>query len=45
VLPNAQVEFDPGMSPAEAALLARRSDIAIVFGIRVEGESFDLTDL
>jgi beta-glucosidase len=45
VLPNAQVEFDPGMTPAEAALLARRSDVAIVFGIRVEGESFDLADL
>lgn len=45
LLPNAQVDFDPGMSPAEAALLARRSDMAIVFGIRVEGESFDLADL
>jgi beta-glucosidase len=33
------------MSPAEAALLARRSDVVIVFGIRVEGESFDLPDL
>jgi beta-glucosidase len=45
LLPKAQIEFDPGMSPSEAALLARRSDVAIVFGIRVEGESFDLTDL
>jgi beta-glucosidase len=33
------------MSPAEAALLARRADIAIVFGIRVEGEGFDIPDL
>jgi beta-glucosidase len=45
LLPNAQVEFDSGMSPAESALLARRSDVVIVFGIRVEGESFDLPDL
>ena len=25
---KAQIEFDPGMSPAEAALLARRSEVA-----------------
>src|SRR5207247_1119276 len=45
LLPSAQIEFDPGMTPAESALLARRSDVAIVFGIRVEGEGFDLPDL
>ncbi len=45
LLPNAQIEFDPGMIPAESALLARRSDVAIVFGIRVEGEGFDNPDL
>ena len=33
------------MSPAESALLAARSDVAIVFGIRVEGEGFDNADL
>ncbi|MEZ0351455.1 glycoside hydrolase family 3 C-terminal domain-containing protein [Mycobacterium sp. pR1184] len=44
-LPNAQVEFDPGLSPAEAVLAARRADVAIVFGIRVEGEGFDGADL
>ncbi|MDQ2704676.1 MAG: glycoside hydrolase family 3 C-terminal domain-containing protein, partial [Pseudomonadota bacterium] len=43
--PNAQVEFDPGYTPAEAALTARRSDVVIAFGIRVEGEGFDLPDL
>ncbi|MDT5119518.1 MAG: beta-glucosidase [Mycobacterium sp.] len=43
--PNAQIEFDPGISPAEAALAARRADVAIVFGIRVEGEGFDSADL
>jgi beta-glucosidase len=45
LLSNAHVEFDPRMSPAESVLLARRSDVVIVFGIRVEGESFDLPDL
>jgi beta-glucosidase len=45
LLPQAAVEFDPGMSPAESAILARRSDVAIVFGIRLEGEGFDSPDL
>jgi len=45
LLPKARIEFDSGQSPAEAALLARRSDIAIVFGIRVEGEGFDYPDM
>jgi len=33
------------MTPAEAALTAARCDVAIVFGIRVEGEGFDNPDL
>jgi beta-glucosidase len=45
LLPDAAIEFDPGMSPAESALLAARSDVAIVFGIRVEGEGYDNADL
>jgi beta-glucosidase len=45
LLPNAQIDFDPGYTPAEAALAAKRSDIVIAFGIRVEGEGFDNTDL
>jgi len=45
LLPKARIEFDSGQSPAEAALLARRCDIAIVFGIRVEGEGFDYPDM
>jgi beta-glucosidase len=45
LLPDADVDFDPGVSPAEAALLARRSDVAIVFAIRVEGEGLDIPDL
>ena len=43
--PKAQLDFDPGYTPAEAALTARRSDVVIVFGIRVEGEGFDSADL
>ena len=45
LLPKAQIEYDPGMSPAEAALLAKRSDLVIAFGIRLEGEGFDMPDL
>jgi beta-glucosidase len=45
LMPEADIEFDPGMTPAEAALLARRSDVVVVFAIRVEGEGFDLPDL
>ncbi len=43
-LPNATIDFDPGYTPAEAALTAKRSDLVIAFGIRVEGEGFDLPD-
>ncbi|RPJ82769.1 MAG: glycosyl hydrolase, partial [Acidobacteria bacterium] len=45
LLPTAQFEFDPGQTPAEAVLLARRSALVIAFGIRSEGEGFDLADL
>jgi beta-glucosidase len=45
LLPDARIEFDPGYTPAEAALLAKRSDVVIAFGIRVEGEGFDSADL
>jgi beta-glucosidase len=44
-LPKAALDFDPGYTPAEAALTAKRSDVVIVFGIRVEGEGFDIADL
>ncbi|MBV8401058.1 MAG: glycoside hydrolase family 3 protein [Acetobacteraceae bacterium] len=45
LMANAKLEYDPGHSAKDAALLARRSDVAIVFGIRVEGEGFDSPDL
>jgi len=44
-LPQAVFDFDPGYTPAEAALTAKRSDVVIAFGIRVEGEGFDSADL
>ncbi|WP_197519405.1 glycoside hydrolase family 3 protein [Mycobacterium sp. E2327] len=44
-LPHAQIDFDPGASPAEAVRAARRADIAIVFAVRAEGEGFDGADL
>ena len=43
--PHAQIEFDPGVSAAEAVRAARRADIAIVFAVRAEGEGFDGADL
>jgi beta-glucosidase len=45
LLPNAEIEFDPGMSPAESALMARRSDVVIAFGIKIDSEGFDDPDL
>ncbi|HEY8518660.1 MAG TPA: beta-glucosidase [Gammaproteobacteria bacterium] len=45
LLPNAEIEVDGAYTPAESALLAQRSDVAIVFAVRVEGEAFDLPDL
>jgi beta-glucosidase len=45
LLPQAKIDFDGGYTPAESALLAKRSDLVIAFGIRVEGEGFDLPDL
>jgi len=44
-LPQTFIEFDPGVSPAEAVLAARRADVAIVFAVRVEGEGLDSADL
>ncbi len=44
-MPKAQFDFDPGYTPAEAALTAKRADVVIAFGIRVEGEGFDSVDL
>ena len=45
LLPAAQIEFDPGMNPAESALMAARCDIAIVFAVKLDSEGFDDPDL
>jgi beta-glucosidase len=45
LLPGAVVEFDPGMSAAESALMAARCDVAIVFAIKLDSEGFDDPDL
>jgi beta-glucosidase len=39
------MSYDPGAFPADAAALARRSDIVIVFATRYENEGFDSPDL
>lgn len=45
LLPQAEIEYDPGYTPAEAVLMAKRVDLVIAMGVRVEGEGFDLADL
>jgi beta-glucosidase len=45
LLPGAAIEFDPGMSPAESALMAARCDVAVVFAIKLDSEGFDDPDL
>jgi beta-glucosidase len=45
MLPEATISFDPGLFPTEAAALARRSDIAIIFVVRPESEGFDSPDM
>lgn len=45
LLPDAEIEFDPGMSPVESASMAARCDVAIVFAVKVESEGFDDHDL
>jgi beta-glucosidase len=45
LMPEASIAYDPGAFPADAAELARRSDVAIVFATRFESEGFDIPDL
>jgi len=44
-LPKAHIGFDPGLYPQDAAVLAARSDVAIVFVNKYEAEGFDSPDL
>jgi beta-glucosidase len=45
LLPDATVTYDSGEYPAQAAALARRSDVAIVVANKLESEGFDSPDL
>jgi beta-glucosidase len=45
LLPGAEIEFDPGMNPAESALMAARCDVAVVFAVKLDSEGFDDPDL
>ncbi|OWQ99974.1 glycosyl hydrolase [Sphingopyxis witflariensis] len=44
-LPKAHIGFDPGLYSQDAAALAARSDVAIVFVSKYEAEGFDSPDL
>jgi beta-glucosidase len=43
--PDAEILFDPGESPADAAAIARRADVVVVMGIKIEAENHDNADL
>ena len=43
--PNASIKFDPGTDPSIAAVLARNSDVAIVYAYQWESEDMDLPSL
>jgi beta-glucosidase len=45
LMPEAEILYAPGAYPAEAAALAQRSDMAIVFATRFETEGFDSPDM
>lgn len=45
LMPDATIEFDPGMSRTEAALMAKRCDIVVVFAVNLMGEGFDSGDI
>lgn len=45
LMPQAAISFDSGEYPARSADLARRSDIAVVFANKFDGEGFDSPDM
>jgi beta-glucosidase len=45
LMPDAEILYAPGAYAAEAAALAERSDMAIVFATRFETEGFDSPDM
>lgn len=44
-LPDTTIRFDPGIHPADAAEIARRCDVAMVFVSKLESEGYDSPDL
>jgi beta-glucosidase len=44
-LPDTTFRFDPGLYPADAAEIARRCDVAVVFVSKLESEGYDSPDL
>jgi beta-glucosidase len=44
-LPDTTFRFDPGLYPADAAEIARRCDVAVVFVNKLESEGYDSPDL
>jgi beta-glucosidase len=44
-LPDTTFRFDPGLHPADAAEIARRCDVAVVFVSKLESEGYDSPDL
>jgi beta-glucosidase len=45
LLPEASIVFDAGEYPAQAAMQARRAEVAVVFANKFETEGFDSPDL
>ncbi|HST11497.1 MAG TPA: glycoside hydrolase family 3 C-terminal domain-containing protein [Terriglobales bacterium] len=43
--PRANVQYDPGTDPAQAAALAQKADVAIVFAYQWQSEGMDLPTL
>jgi beta-glucosidase len=43
--PNAEILFNPGEMPGDAAVIAKRADVAIVMGFKTESENNDNADM
>jgi beta-glucosidase len=43
--PDAEILFDPGESPADAAAIARRAEVVVVMEIKIEAENHDDADM
>lgn len=45
LMPKASITYDSGAFPVEAAILAKQSDVVVLFATRHEAEGFDSPDL